>query len=606
MSSQRKTAYDQSPTIAVIIGVAMVSLFLTILWVAARPRMAHVYGTIRSIEFPFIWKFVPGSEHFMLDNLLRGFVPPTESIFLHSMYFGAFFFALIIVTMLLALIKLERFSITPHMEIHSPNGLPHDDVMKMYADTQPYVAFYQRFNLLEMSTVEGDARQPMTAMEVLEEAGAIKGVIEDYKSGRMPELDLDEDRLSQWLLSRMGPDNPFLLAFEKPRLERANEVAATIDKLPWTAVLILYPALWRRHAFMVEDTDGFDATIADVDDFIERIWKELNTISDQYGPQLRIGFDNDAQREMANSLYLEKNGKKKRKAKVKKGETPPPEGLISFHEMMTERGPKMEVVKEAYEGLKRVLTAHLGHDTGKFPVRQGKDGKMAFDKSAETASEKAYMAIAEKKLKEAAATISRETLFAHKYTYGLVGGALENVRRTGVMQPLLFNWLRFHDKPFWYFIHNLGMPTAVPENAASFEHFQAERVAKTAISVPFMRNCAAGLKIEAEKYLVEDELARIRATYGGRTIHDAVKRVFAAVDGNGPTPDGGVQADNADPAPANVSGAITGVLRDMDQEQADEAEIVEDPFDTEATQEPASSEQPTKLSKAKSGIGGFF
>lgn len=596
MAYRESNSYDKSPTIAVVVGVSMVAFFLTVLWIAARPKMAYFYGLIRSVEFPFVWDVVPSSDGFKLGYLLRGYVPPIESIFVHSMYYGIVFVALIVVMMLFALIRLEKYSIAPHMKVASASGVTTDQTMSMYADTIPYVEFYQRFDLLNLSTIEGDARQPMTAMEVLEEAGCVVGIDEDYSSGRLPRLIIDEAPLKDWLVARVGPENPFM-AFDKPRLTRADDIGDAIDSLPWTTILILYPALWRRHSFLVEeitaqDADGFKAAKRDIDDFIERVWREMNTLCDEYGSRLHLGFDNSEHRAILNSLFIEKNGGKKRRKRKPEDES---EGVISFGEMLEERGPKTTVVGEARAGLKRILTAHLCQDTERFPVRVGDDGRMQFAPRAESPTEVAYMTRAERKLKEAAAKISSETIFAHNYIYGLVGSALENARETGVMQPHLFNWIRFYDKPLWYFVHNLGMPTAVPENAASFEHYQAERAAKTAISEPFMRNCMTGLATEANKYLVEEERDRLRSKYGGKSVKTTVKSMFddllADVEKKG-------EENSSNTVSSGMSSHVADVGRSVMVANPLGKNDVDDANDDEAAQ--------STLGRAKKGLGSFF
>jgi hypothetical protein len=523
--NQQHSSASQSPTVAVGIGIAMLMFFCTVLWVAARREIANIYGVIRSIEFFYIWRYVPGSGNFDRSTLVAGHRPSIDSIFMNSVYFGFVFFLLIIVLMLWAFIRIEKYSIRRFLEVKSSHGLVPAKVMEMYAETVPYVRFYKDYDLLSMSTIEGDARQPMKAMEVIEEAEALLGVDEDYSTGKMPSLVIDEPKMLSWFRDRMGPENPFS-EIEKPALDRAPEIRAAVDKLPWSVVLILYPAIWRKHAFLVESGKGFETTEDAVNDFIDRVWTEMAGFKDQYGDRLRLGFDNEEQRRIHNSLFQESQGKSKRRKKRrdKEGDAGSDE-LITLGELLSEKGPSLKVVEEAYEGLRRLLTCHLGRDTELYPLREGKDGCIEYGKVAETASEQAFMDATSKKLTAAAATIAKETIFAHHYLYGLVGGALDNVRRTGIMPPHQFNWIRFYDKPLWYFVQNLGMPSAIPENAASFEHYQAERVAKTSISAPYIRTSLEGLRKEAEKYLDEDEIARIRETYGSQAIRKEVSKL---------------------------------------------------------------------------------
>lgn len=523
MASHNQTPSSQSPTTAIMIGLAMIMFFCTVLWIAARRQVANIYGVLRSIEFPVIWRYMPGSENFDRSVLIAGHKPTIDTIYLNSVAFGLFFIAMMTVLMLLAFIRLEKYSIDKHLTIKSDAGLSYKDVMSMYAETEPSVRFYKNFDLLALSTIEGDGRQPMRAMEVIEGAGALKGLHEDYSSGRPASLLLDQPKLEQWFEARMGPDNPFRL-FQVPKLTKATEIHEAVDALSWTAALILYPALWRKHSFLIDDKAGFETTVDDVDDFIDRIWSEINAFKDREGDRLVLGFDNDDQRRIQTTLFEEKrtSGRKKKRRKKDVAQDPAASGLITLGELLDMEGPDMAVVAEAKEGLKRILTRHLGVDTGEYPVSTDDDGLIVYGPKAKTPSEQAFMDAKSKQLKAAADTISKESLFAHHYLYGLVGGALEAVRQTGIMPALEFRWLRFYDKPFWYFIQNLGMPSAYPENAASFEHFQAERAARIALSVPYIKTSIAALQVEAEKYLVDEEMTRIREQYGSETIRETM------------------------------------------------------------------------------------
>jgi len=97
------------------------------------------------------------------------------------------------------------------------------------------------------------------------------------------------------------------------------------------------------------------------------------------------------------------------------------------------------------------------------------------------------------------------------------------VRRTGIMPSLNFRWLRFYDKPFWYFIENPGMPSAFPENAGAFEHYMADCTANIRLSKPYIETSIEGMQVEAEKYLVPEEITRITKTYGAHAVRGVMK-----------------------------------------------------------------------------------
>jgi len=613
MSNPNGSNQSQSPTVAIMIGMGMIMFFCTVLWLAARRQMANIYGLIRSVEFPFIWEYLPASANFKTEILQAGHKPSFATIYLHSTYIGMFFLAMIAVIMLLALIRLEKFGIKKHLDIKSPYGLSPDDVMSMYAEVEPSVQFFKDYPLLELSTTRGDGRQPMRAMEVIEAAGALKGLKEDFASGELPTLKVDEGAMRQWFVDRLGPENPFI-DFEIPALETAPAVEAAIDKLPWTAVLILYPAIWKKHSFIVDSKDGFDKTVDLVDDFIADIWKDLNALKRREGDRLVLGFDDDDDRAIKNSLYLEGGSGKKKRRKPKKGAER--QELITLGELLEDEGANLPCVKTATEGLKRILTRHLGRDTNEYPLREGSDGLIEYGPEAKQASEQAYMEATIKKLTLAAKTISSETLFAHQYLYGLVGASLEAVRKTGIMPALNFRWLRFYDKPFWYFVENLGMPSAFPENAGAYEHYAAERIAKIRLSVPYIETAINGLRIEAEKYLVDEEKARIAEEYGS----EAVRRRMTDLDIDGKLVEGLMGAASGgvgnSPLSADVAEAAANHLREVvhaSHTGSDGTVEVDDGDVLVGDREVTAPDQPTNetaeeamMRDAKSGLGKFF
>jgi len=109
---------QQSPTVTIFIGLCMIMFFMSVLWVAARQEVAMVYGTIRSLEFPMLWKMVPGSGHFDPVAVRYGHRPPVGSIYLNAAYYGLFFMSMIGIIMLLALVRLKKWGIGRHLQLN--------------------------------------------------------------------------------------------------------------------------------------------------------------------------------------------------------------------------------------------------------------------------------------------------------------------------------------------------------------------------------------------------------------------------------------------------------------------------------------------------------
>jgi hypothetical protein len=95
------------------------------------------------------------------------------------------------------------------------------------------------------------------------------------------------------------------------------------------------------------------------------------------------------------------------------------------------------------------------------------------------------------------------------------------------MPPNLFRWMRFCEEttPFWWFVQNLGMPAAYPENAGHYEHHQAEKAMGVAVERPHLHACLDGLRREAERYLVPERVDELRTILGKDAI---VSEIVAA------------------------------------------------------------------------------
>ncbi len=575
---QRRPPVVNSPVVLVPLLIGVGALFATILWFSARREAAAIYGIIRSIELPFLSRFMPYAEHFTLESLRSGTVPAFSMIYANALVYGLIFTALIFLLMMLALNRLDRHSIMDQVTIKSENGRSPEEVMKKLAVVEPSVRFFFDYDIMSLPTTEGTARQPMRAIELLLYTDAIRAVEVDPTHEKMPDLDVNSDRLASWLADRFGPINPFMQDGAKRRLLDKREIERAVDALSWYSILILYPALLRVHAFYVEDKTGYETTQNMISDFIDGIWDELNGFKKEFGPAIALGYASDADREERNALYRAqlaaggaKKGRKAKKAhslaseaeslgiegstildnmtelarvyrrgRIDRGEipsdgtferesagtsprdkkAPPPQNLLFFGEVLSERGPGLSCVAKARDGLKDVLTRHLGSQRKLYPVgTDPKTGLVLYDKQINTTEQKAFNTKAQERLATAERTLE-DILFRHQFEFSVVGGALDRARKYGIMPPNLFRWLRFSDEtvPFWWFIQNLGMPAAYPENAAHYEHYQAEKIIGVAIERPHVNTCIDGIRLEAIRYLVPERIEELRAILGRDAI----------------------------------------------------------------------------------------
>jgi hypothetical protein len=575
---QRRPPVVNSPVVLVPMLIGVGAIFATILWFSARREAAAIYGIIRSIELPFLSQFMPHAEHFTLESLRTGTVPAFSMIYANALVYGLIFTALILFLMMLAFNRLDRHSIMDQVTIKSDTGLSPEEVMKKLAVVEPSVQFFLDYDIMSLPTTEGTARQPMRAIEVLLYTDSIRAVKVDPTHEKLPDLDVDRDKLASWLADRFGPINPFMQDGAKRRLLDKREIERAVNELSWYSVLVLYPALLRIHAFYVEDKTGYETTQNTISDFIDSIWAELNGFKKEFGPAISLGYASDADREERNALYRAQRangvGKKGRKAKNAKAlateaehlgiegstildnmtelahvyrrgrmdrgdilsdgtferesagtfprdkKASPPQNLLFFGEVLSERGPGLMCVSKAREGLKDVLTRHLGSQRKLYPVGTNpKTGLVIYDKQINTTEQKAFNTKAQERLATAERTLE-DVLFRHQFEFTVVGGALDRARRYGIMPPNLFRWLRFCDEtmPFWWFIQNLGMPAAYPENAAHYEHYQAEKIIGVAIERPHVNTCIDGIRLEAIRYLVPERIEELRAILGKDAI----------------------------------------------------------------------------------------
>ena len=550
---------------SMVLGVAMI--FATVAWVGARRESAALYGLVRSVEFPYLNRFVPHAEWFGLEALRSSAVPGVTTIYENSLVYGLFFTALILVLLMLALLRLDRFSIRPHVSIRNDKGRSPSEVMERLARDEPSTRFFLDYDVLALPTGEGTARQPLRAVELLLYTNTIRSIQIDPTHTEPPTLKLDTDGLRAWMTERFGQENPFI-AIPTRRLLDAAEIDRAVDDLSWYAVLVLYPALWRIHAFHVEGPEGFQTTQDGVDRFISAIWTELNGFRREFRDGIALGFASPADREERNALYRAHRTKPKRRSRgtpppdaeieantalddltdlgriyrrgrVDRGEIAPdgvvershagpvrskkpapPENLLFFGEVLSERGPRLACVAEARKSLKDILTRHLGVQRKSYPVgTDPKTGLVVYAARLTTPEQKAFNTKAQERLGRAQKAIE-SVLWGHQFEFSVTGGALDMARRYGILPPNLFRWMRFSEEttPFWWFVQNLGMPAAYPENAGHYEHYQAEKAMGVAVERPYIDMSLDGIRQEADRYLVPERVDELRTILGKDAI----------------------------------------------------------------------------------------
>lgn len=566
-----------NPAVIAVAGFAMLLCMATGLWLGSRINTAYLYGLIRQAQFPWINERLPYAGSFTREALLNGHVPPFEVIYLNSLFYGAFFSLLTFTLLFLAVNRLQGQSIRKFVVAPSKHGRSFEEVMERYAAREPHVRFFLDYDTTDLPTTHGTARQPLTALETLIHAGAIEAIVVDSATKTAPTLRVDSDALATWFAARFGPVNPFLRI--EDGLSDLDAITGAVDALAWDVVLILYPALHRLQAFHLESDAGYDKVRDRIDAFHASVWEELNTFKTEFGEGIELGYADEWDRAEREARYALARTPKPRRGffrqsktvadgaseyepfsrtdpltpiqivhragQLARGEmdddtarlmTPPDPGqhpdrpsrktpprLLFFGEVLAKRGPELRCVETARDGLRTILTRHLGNQVKEYPVRIDDEGVTQYAPRITTQQESAFNQQAQNRLNVAAREMTR-ILFGHSHQFGIVGSALDKTREAGIMPPNLFRFLRFSpsSEALWWFVHNLGMPSAVPENSALFEHYQAERLIGMPLASPYIDAAVDGLRQEAERYLVPQTVEDLAAVLGGKAMVDAV------------------------------------------------------------------------------------
>lgn len=97
----------------------------------------------------------------------------------------------------------------------------------------------------------------------------------------------------------------------------------------------------------------------------------------------------------------------------------------------------------------------------------------------------------------------------HAYERTVLMSLLEKARGgergKDLLPPNWFLWVKGVDRTLWYALSDVGRQTPHPECAGVFCHWQAEKILKEPIVIPFVVNAVDGLVIELAKFTNDDE-----------------------------------------------------------------------------------------------------
>lgn len=499
MPQNNGNAPQHSEFLIIAILVSTIIGMLSLLWWVASPMIGKAYAWIRIVETGGAWLFTGWGQYFWRmpfgDKFAFG------SIYQSSVTFNVVFAILIFITGLVAHHKVSEKHI--RAKVKHKNALGYKDVMRLQAPNFPANQFFLDFKIAEdYSVSKGPARMPMTALELLLEADAIEGIHKGdtlADAGAPTGWKVNEDVVTARLIRDFGPLNPF--ARKNFPFRNSDAVRDAIDALPWHVVSIVYASVARLYALDTMETEDFEATNSEIDDYLKDIWREINRGKKSLGPLLVLGYVDDDDRKL--KLEAAREALPKRKdVRVKTL----PEWLneeIEFDGRQVSRGETFKTTQRARRELHRILTEFA--DVSPDRMVNIRDHKGRTKKHGElTQLELAKYNQMQKKQERSITVDIQRLLRANGYQFGLASGLLNETRAGGTLPPSLFRWMRFYDYPLWSFLRVTGMNTPTPEVAGMFDHVQTEVKSGMPLTRPYLVSAVEGIRIEASKYITED------------------------------------------------------------------------------------------------------
>ena len=512
----------------IFLGLFMVAL-LCMLWYVASPVLGRIYLWSRIAETAGLWLFTGWGHYFWAVPKGRAFLfaSPFHSSVPFNLFFG----------FLVALLGLKAYNkiTTRHIDayIRSDKPLGYLDLMRLQAPMFPANDFFLLFPLKDYPSDRGPARLPMTALELLVDTEALVGIHDTAAlppGARGPRgWAIDEDRVTERLVSVFGPANPFA----RPDFAFTDrvEIRDALHALPWHLVLIARVCLERIHALNIVDAQGdkdnFANVVLDTDAALKDVWRELCDHKRRAGGRLVLGFIDADDR----ALKLAQAREKDPKAEV-----------LSLRDYLDEpvtrdgvplrRADTLAAVVTARQRILELLTDHLDRNPDRLVPRfRDKKGRPK-PLSELTTVERQRYEIGHKAQVKVVTEVIRDLLHRNAYAFGLVATLLTQARRAGTLPPAQFRWMRFYDRATWSFLRCHGGNAPVPEVAGMWDHFQVEEKAESPLRRPYLTSAVEGVRLEASKYITDPmrrEFATVRARAAAAGKASEAARVMAGL-----------------------------------------------------------------------------
>lgn len=503
MSGENRRGIADNEAVLIAFLLAAIVLVLAFAWWAASPAIGFLYKWVRAVQTLGLWPFLSDWGRYFF-SVPAGDPFVFRSIFQSSVAFNVFNAFAIAGLGWLAYRKVTTEHINAHIKSEKPRNWR--DIMEKQSWNWPDNKFFLLYSLPEYPVSHGPGRLPPTALELLLECDGIIGIYDDeHRSG----WKIDEERVTEKLISCFGPENPF--SHSGFRFSDRSMVTAAVAGLPWHQVVIMAACLERMYAQALLDEDTFKKVQGTVNDKLKDIWRQFIKDKQRMGDRLTLGFVDDSDRAIKIAAAQEKM---------------PGCRVYTFAEYLDELVPvdgasvprveTYDFVVAARAYMTSLLTEYLDMNPDRrtnIEIRKG------VYKTLRNLSglEKAQFARFEKQRYEFVTETVIPALVKHGYLFGVTATLLARTRKGGVFPPNYFRWMRFYDFDLWSFLRVQGMNTPTPNVAGMFDHYQVEEKNGSPLARPYLTSAVEAIRIEASKYLTDDMRAKYRVIKSHRT-----------------------------------------------------------------------------------------
>lgn len=551
MASQGNSRSDDNTVLLVLIP--FIGGLMAVLWFAASPFIGFIYKLVRTVESLGIWAVIPGGWGRYFWSVRNGSRYSFESIFFSSVPFNIISALMIAALGWVAYRRVTTQHIDSHIKSDPPIG--YKDLMKKQAPLFPSNEFFLLFPMEEYPIDRGPARYPLTAIEFLASCNAIEGIYADVDAAK-PETTgwkIDTQAVTRQLVSVFGPSNPFLDTDFSIASASREEIREKVDALPWHVVSLIYVCLLRIYALSVhvKDDEAFAQSYWTADEHLKSVWREINKIKKDNMDFITLGFI-DADDEQLKRAVAAERDQSKTLLTLAEALDAPVNVTVGDATISQKRGDTLKTTVIAREGITALLSAHLTvPETTKSVVapKKNKKGKpepisLLNEYPDSERAELAAKAVAFKDLtdvQKAQVKIKRKlqidcvrnqlhTLITRNgYVFGLTSTLLTEARKSGVLPPALFRWMRFYDYPMWSYLRVVGMNTPTAEVAGMFDHAQVEEKAGEPFFKPFITTSPEGIRREASKYITEKVRSQYRSISRQQLAKNATRNAAASI-----------------------------------------------------------------------------